>query len=568
MKNFLLKFVLPPLIGIICLITILQALNYNRVVLGLKVADLNIGGKTVNQAEASLLQYFFKLQNKEIILKYDNPSISPGVNKIYPAKLEKLGIILNPTGSLNSALLIGHKKNILLGLIEQIKAFFGKYNLEANFAFDENQLNNFILENLSEIEKPPQNASLVFNKKTNDLDLIPSQKGTIIDREKLFKDLKQINRLPSISLSLIEVEPTIKDEKTNQAKETALYILKNEPYILEYHPAELKGQSTESTTWSIDKETLMEWIEFIPIETQLAVSLNQEKVQEYLLKIAQSINQEPINAQLVIQEGRASVFSLAKKGLILNMDKNKKKITETILAGEQTIVLEADEIEPEITTTDDINNFGLTSLLGKGESNFAGSPKNRIHNIKIGALKMNGIILKPGEEFSFNNLLGEVGPEQDYLAELTIKKNKTIPEYGGGLCQVSTTVFRAAIYSGLKITERYAHAFPVKYYNPQGFDATIYPPHPDLRFINDTPNYLLIQSKIKGSQLTFEFYGTSDGRTVILQGPTQYDKKPDGSMKATLIQEIWRNGQLERKDTFKSNYKSPTLYPIERNPLE
>jgi len=113
--------------------------------------------------------------------------------------------------------------------------------------------------------------------------------------------------------------------------------------------------------------------------------------------------------------------------------------------------------------------------------------------------------LNQNEEFSFINFLGETGPGQGYLAELVIKKDKTIPEYGGGVCQVSTTFFRAAINSGLKITERQHHAFPVTYYNPQGFDATVYDPKPDLRFVNNTPDHLLIETYVQGNEVFCKF---------------------------------------------------------------
>lgn len=605
MKKLLIKYVFLTIGISLFLIAVLQIINYNKIVFGIKMANLNIGGRNVNQAEASMLQYFSDLQGQEIILKYGE--------KEYPAKLEKLGITLSLKESLNLAVLIGHKNNFLLGLTEQIKALFGGYNLKPSFSFDENKFNNFIVENLPDIEKPAQNASLIFNSDTNDFNLIPSQRGKIINREILKKDFKKIGQFSSMSLVLIETEPEITDKSIGEAKDLALNILKNAPYNLNYN----------ENLWPIDKKTLADWIEFIPSEKFLIISLNQDKIKNYLSKIAASINQEPTNAQLELQEGKANMFSLAKKGIKLDINKNAKKITEAILknsfsdlsanlsakallrpseasgeggtsaeafppeadssqrltslrlaqetlaeAKEEKIILETYEIEPEIITTEDINNFGVVSLLGKGESNFAGSPSNRVYNIKTGAAKMNGILLKPGQEFSFNDFLGEVGPEQGYLAELVIKRNKTIPEYGGGLCQVSTTIFRAAVNSGLKIIERYAHAFPVKYYNPQGFDATIYPPHPDIKFINDTPNHLLIQAKIKGTQLIFEFYGTDDGREIKIKGPIQYDKQSDGSIKAILTQEIWRNGQLERQSIFKSNYKSPDLYPIERNPLE
>ena len=150
-----------------------------------------------------------------------------------------------------------------------------------------------------------------------------------------------------------------------------------------------------------------------------------------------------------------------------------------------------------------------------------------------------------------------------------IKEDKTIPEYGGGLCQVSTTLFRAAVYSGLKITERRSHSYAVRYYSPTGFDATIYPPYTDLKFENTTPGHLYLQSNIQGTKITFQIFGTGDGRTVKLTGPNVYDQQPDGSLKATLTQEIFDAAGISMaKKTFYSVYKSPALFPVIRNPLE
>ena len=171
-------------------------------------------------------------------------------------------------------------------------------------------------------------------------------------------------------------------------------------------------------------------------------------------------------------------------------------------------------------------------------------------------------MIKPGAEFSFITTLGPVDETTGYLPELVIKPNATVPEYGGGMCQVSTTAFRAALNAGLKITERTNHAYPVSYYNPQGLDATVYIPKPDLRFINNTPGYILIQTKIVGTQLFFDFYGTNDGRSVTLQGPTVLEHNPDGSMKTTLGETVKdKDGNTILQDTFNSNYASPSKYP-------
>ncbi|MBU4030992.1 VanW family protein, partial [Patescibacteria group bacterium] len=225
----------------------------------------------------------------------------------------------------------------------------------------------------------------------------------------------------------------------------------------------------------------------------------------------------------------------------------------------------ADKASPKITL-EKTNQLGVNSLIGQGTSNFAGSPNNRVHNIKTGAAKFNGLILTSGEEFSFNNLLGGSGAEQGFLPELVIKNYQTIPEYGGGLCQISTTFFRAAVNSGLKITERKAHAFPVVYYNPQGFDATIYEPKPDLRFINNTPSHLLIQTAIEGTKLTINFYATDDGRKVKIDGPYTLEKKENGSMKAVLTQKVYNaNGEITEEQIFYSNYNSPNAYTTPAN---
>ena len=147
---------------------------------------------------------------------------------------------------------------------------------------------------------------------------------------------------------------------------------------------------------------------------------------------------------------------------------------------------------------------------------------------------------------------------------LVIKNNVTTPEFGGGICQVSTTVFRAAIFSGLKITARKNHAYPVHYYNPQGFDATVYIPRPDLKFINNTPGYILIQAHIdlEKKELTFDFYGTDDGRKTEVDGPHIISRGANGAMKTIFTQKVFdKNGSLFINDSFKSNYASPNKYP-------
>jgi len=124
--------------------------------------------------------------------------------------------------------------------------------------------------------------------------------------------------------------------------------------------------------------------------------------------------------------------------------------------------------------------------------------------------------------------LGEIDGTTGYLQELVIKGNQTIPEYGGGLCQIGTTSFRAALASGMPVTARQNHSYVVSYYNDEnglpGTDATIYDPAPDFRFLNDTGNYVLFQTRIEGNDLYFELWGTDDGRVAAQTKPVVWNR--------------------------------------------
>jgi vancomycin resistance protein YoaR len=300
-------------------------------------------------------------------------------------------------------------------------------------------------------------------------------------------------------------------------------------------------------------------------------TIDQSSIKKYLEDLARKVNREPADAKFTITDGKVSTFSEAQNGIILNEAKGLEVIVSAIenskTPTEQTIQLPFDSKKPEINYAD-VNNLGISSLIGEGTSNFKGSPANRIHNIKVATQRFNGVLIKPGEEFSFVSILGEVDGDHGYLPELVIKNNTTEPEFGGGICQVSSTAFRAAIYSGLKITARKNHAYPVSYYAPQGMDSTVYLPRPDLKFVNNTPNHILIQTKIVGTQLVFDFYGTDDGRKTTVDGPHVIEKQPDGALKTTFTQHVInKDGQEFITDIFNSSYNSPYKYPHPGGPV-
>lgn len=209
--------------------------------------------------------------------------------------------------------------------------------------------------------------------------------------------------------------------------------------------------------------------------------------------------------------GRQVQTDALRDDLLMSLDLLESEATSTAVLS-----LPITTVAPEIDVAD-VNDLGIVELIGVGESYFRGSIPGRVHNIALAASRLNGALIPPGEEISFNQLVGEISGATGYQSSYVIQGGKTVLGDGGGVCQVSSTLFRAALNTGLPITERRAHSYRVGYYEQEsypGFDATIYSPSVDFRAINDTPGYVLIETIFdkENWHLTFKIYGTSDGR--------------------------------------------------------
>lgn len=290
-----------------------------------------------------------------------------------------------------------------------------------------------------------------------------------------------------------------------------------------------------------------------------------EASKKFIADLSEKVNRDPVDVQFSVTDGQVVIAEPERMGRRLDAEQSLALLTNALqnaTSESVTVKLVTVAEEPKLVAADR-ERLGLKELIGEGSTNFSGSSKSRIYNIKRSLEQFQNLVIAPNEEFSFIKYLGDVDGENGYLPELVIKNNQTTPEFGGGICQVSSTVFRAAIYSGMKITARRNHAYPVHYYAPYGMDATVYVPKPDLTFVNNTPGAILVQSSIEGTKLTFRFYGTSDRRTIKVDGPHILEHNPDGSMKTVFTQEVnTAEGENFIRDSFWSNYKSPSLYPL------
>lgn len=344
----------------------------------------------------------------------------------------------------------------------------------------------------------------------------PEKNGQTIDYQlgikKLGQQLLDLEQKP-ITLKIADDQPIIRQALVGDLQ----------PIIQRYLDLAPISLVASSSDWSINRATTATWLSLEIVDGQISIGPATSSISNYLdSELASKIDQEPQAGQFQRVGGKLTQFKPGKDGRKLNIQASAEAISQALRLGTSTASLIIEEIKNPLNDSDP-SSLGIIELLGTGTSNFSGSSANRIHNIRVGTNQISGQLIAPDAEFSVIKTLGDINAATGYKQELVIKQNKTIPEYGGGLCQVGTTVFRTALASGLPITQRQNHSYRVSYYEPAGTDAAVYDPWPDLRFVNDTGHYVLILGEMSGNQLSFSLWGTKDGRVAKQTKPIIYN---------------------------------------------
>lgn len=408
--------------------------------------------------------------------------------------------------------------------VERLSGIFKRKRIDPYFEWDKDVAYDILRQNLSSFEHPGKNAQLVIEN--FEPKITKEQSGIIFDYE---KSLDEADR-QLLDLVFYPIEFKLKPDEPTVFYDDAIFLLEDAKNLIYKKGVSL---TYENLSWYWSYDTVNKLFEIrVGEEGDLEIGLSEAGLRKLLAPIAVAVNIEPQEPRFALENEKVKEFKAGVDGKKLNFEKNIIYIEEALLKTEERpekiqIIIEEAKAGKNLS---DINEYGISDLLGIGMTNFAGSPKNRRHNISNGANTLTGMIIDPGEEFSLVSSLGNIDKESGYLPELVIKGNKTVPEYGGGLCQIGTTLFRAALNSSLPITERRPHSYMVSYYFDEngkpGKDATIYIPHPDFRFLNDTGSHILMISRIEGDNLYFEFWGKKDGRSSVQSDVSVWDRVP------------------------------------------
>ncbi|HLC87996.1 MAG TPA: VanW family protein [Patescibacteria group bacterium] len=497
-----------------------------RIYPNISVAGVDIGLLTREQALQKVTTEVTKRSSRPLEMELNNNSPE---KQIFIIELNKQETTPDIEKAVSLAYELGRKK-----------AFFPRAKVD--IGFDISLPVKKQIENIAQtLNQPPIDSTLKVYE--GEITVTPSQNGTILDEQQMY--LKINDYLNGASLSNLNLPLKTQPPNLSFAQAAAikkrLDVIKNSPVKLTF----------EDFSFTLDLETVLSLVDLENSQNSLALfdinnqkyniasitlngkeisdsklTLNQTKLKSYLEKLAIQIDrpvQEPlfsIEPSSNPEKPKITEFRPPVDGRQLQIEETVSQINSALIARNQTEVkLPVKIIQPKNKLS---NELGIKELIGSGVSHFAGSIENRKFNIGLAASRINGVLVGPDEEFSFVNTVGDISANSGYRQAYIIKSGRTVLDDGGGVCQVSTTVFRAALNSGLPITARTAHAYRVGYYEqgfPPGLDATIFTPSVDLKFKNDTGHHILVQTKVIGTSLYIDLYGTSDGRTVEMTKP-------------------------------------------------
>jgi vancomycin resistance protein YoaR len=420
-----------------------------------------------------------------------------------------------------------------------------------------------------------------------DVTATPGQVGRELDMQATLLPLEAKLRSLSdgaIPLVIKETPPAILDASAQA--ETARKIL-SAPLVLQVPDA----QESDPGPWNLDPQALAGLLTIARVDSTIQVGLESGRLQAYLESLAPDLVRQPANARFIFNDEtrQLEIIQPGAIGRNLNIAASIQEIQSRISQGEHNINLVFDYTNPAVGNDATAEQLGITEQVSVQASYFYGSSASRIQNIKAAASRFHGLLVPPGATFSMGEALGDVSLDTGYAEALIIYGNRTIQGVGGGVCQVSTTLFRTAFFGGYPVVERYPHAYRVSYYeytaggnidaDMAGLDATVFTPVVDFRFTNDTPHWLLMETyvNVEARKLTWKFYSTTDGRTVewdttglqnVVEPPEPlYQENPDlgrGEIRqvdweaegadVTVFRTVSRDGQVYFQDQFSTHY--------------
>ena len=561
-----------------------QLVNRNRIYPGVTIHGIDVGGLT----------------QEEAILKVGNQVNYPITGRVTFSYQDQtwtftpmqLGFILDTQSPVEPALQIG-RGSLGTRLREQYLTLYYGRPVDLQFIYDQRSAFQIIDQLRPEVDLETIEATLEINGA--DVTASPGQDGRFLEIAATLDLLESaLMRLENAQIPLVVSQNPAGILDASAEAELARNILSQDFEII--MPS---GDDQGQGPWTINQESLSEMLLLKRVDHEDGISahyelgVNLKAFTQFLAQFSNGLARESENPRLMFNDetGQLEVLQSAVIGREVDIDMTLAAMEETILNGGHQTPIDFEYHNPPVTDDTPGSEIGITELVHAETSYFYGSDAARVQNITTAASEFHGLLVPPNSSFSMAEHMADVTLDNGYAEAWIIYGDQTIKGVGGGVCQVSTTLFRAAFFSGFPIDERHPHAYRVYYYekeagnriNPNlaGLDATVYLPVVDLVFRNDTDNWMLIESYVvpSASAITFKFYGSSDNRQVNWNttGLTDIDPEPEAVYhfnedlaegeikqvdwgiaggKVTVYREVTRNGVYYFDDTFYTQYQA------------
>jgi vancomycin resistance protein YoaR len=527
---------------------------------GVRIAGAGFGGIHIDDARDKLEQRLAGYAQEPLALAYEDQTWYPTMADLGA----EFDIELTLQDAQFSRSHMDRVKERLFGVETTVVPLRMRTNRE--------DLDRYIAGVAEEIDRAPEIPQLAMQN--GGLVLTSSQTGIEVAQgdlaDQVVSSLYSLER-KTIDIPFVEIQPDFDDSDVESVRTLIEDALESAITI-----------TFEEQSWTIEPAQLSEFLTLQPADDGgFGLGFHEVQLLEYLDGLIGDIDRPAVDATIVWGGESVVATSPSQTGIERDLNSMIPVLEGAIGSGERHVELTYNVVRPAIDSNN-LGELGITGLMSQGESVFWNSSSSRAHNIGVAAGYLDGTVIPPGTEFSFNQAVGEISSERGYQEGYVILAEETVPGVGGGVCQVSTTVFRAAFFSGLPITERHPHAYIIGFYEeggwPLGFDAAIFQPHVDFKFVNSTDSYMLMHTHVVDQKLYVNLYGPDLGYDVTLgeaiiqgkQDPPDDVEVLDESLapgarqqvewakpgvEVTLPRTVTKNGEVVRTDYFYSNFQ-------------
>jgi vancomycin resistance protein YoaR len=485
---------------------------------GVFANSIPLGGLTQDEAATVLSNAYASATELQITLRDGGQT--------WTLSAQDLGITVDAEAAAELAMQAGRADGLIASLTSQLMTHLNGQVIRPQVIYDQAQTVASLQAIAMEINREGQAGGLEIRG----LDVIatPTHSARILDIPATLARIDYaIENGFNSDVPLVIAETPASIDNLEQAAEGARLAL-SAPLVLSTQDQEgnLLGP------WEISREQIASLLDvrLVPTDSgsfRYEIAAEFAPFSTYLDTLAPGLIASPKNGRFHFNETSRQIDSIqpAISGRVLDVNATIAALNQAVFSTERNIPLRFSFIQPTYHNNITAAELGITERIAEATTYFAGSSANRRINIAVSVSKMDGVIIPPGAEFSFNSLLGDLDYEHGFVDAPLIVADRTVAGIGGGVCQVSTTIFRAAFSGGFTIIERNSHGYRVGYYEQNGqapgLDAAIWTPDRDFRFQNDTPYHLLIEASIypANDSLQFRFYSTNTGRIVEIEAP-------------------------------------------------